>query len=48
MKFFRKLVSAFTPRSMRDLEYEYLASSNDLVDLERRQRKISRGEIRFF
>lgn len=40
----KKIVAYFKGRNW---EYEYLADSKDLVDLERRQRQITRGEASF-
>jgi len=48
MNFWRAVVKALVPRSIADLENEYLAQSRDLIDLERRQRQIARGEKHFF
>ena len=34
-------------KTRSQLEYDYLSASNDLCDLERRQRQLERGEVRF-
>lgn len=36
----KKLFSVIRPKTQRDYEEEYLAKSNDLTDLERRQKKL--------
>lgn len=47
MNFFKRLVKRFTPMTARAREYQYLANSENLCDLERRQRRIERGEVKF-
>lgn len=34
-------------KTRSQLEYDYLSASKDLCDLERRQRQLERGEVRF-
>lgn len=40
-----KWLSKLLPKTQQQLEEEYLASSVDLVDLERRQRKLQRSRL---
>lgn len=44
LKFILKLLKKLKPRTIEQIEYDYLASSHDLVDLERRQRVLQRRE----
>ncbi len=44
LKFILKLLKKLKPRTTEQIEYDYLASSHDLVDLERRQRVLQRRE----
>lgn len=37
------LIDAVTPKSMRQLEEEYLSRATDLSDLERRMRRVQQG-----
>jgi len=47
MTYLRQLWEAIRPRTIRELEEMYLAKSSSLVDLERRQRKLMRGQAPF-
>ena len=47
MTFFKKMIKALTPRTARQREEDWLALSSDLVELERRQKRIMRGDIAF-
>ena len=47
MRFLKEIIGKFVPKTSRQREYEYLSKSLDLADLERRQRKIERGQITF-
>jgi len=44
LKFILKLLKKLKPRTIEQIEYDYLASTHDLVDLERRQRVLQRRE----
>lgn len=41
----KKIWNVIRPKTDRELIEEYLAQSVDMVDLERRQKKIQKGEI---
>lgn len=45
MTFIKKIFKKIKPKTQQEIEYEYLAKSKDLVDLERRQRQLMRENI---
>jgi len=47
MSYLRQIWEAIRPRTNRELEEYYLSQSTSLVDLERRQRKLLRGQAPF-
>ena len=40
MKIIKSILKFFKPRSIKELEEEWLAESHDLVELERRQKQL--------
>jgi hypothetical protein len=46
-KILKRIAAYLRPRSQRDLINDWLAESTDLVDLERRQRALDRGQAPF-
>lgn len=43
MNFLINLIDAIRPKTMRELEEEYLSRASDLSDLERRMKKVQQG-----
>lgn len=43
MKIIKAFFNFFRPRSIKELEYDWLAESQDLVELERRQKLLWNG-----
>ena len=44
MKIIKAIFNFFRPRSIKELEHDWLAESHDLVELERRQKLLWNGQ----
>ena len=47
MRFIKNLILKIKPKSLREIENEYLSNASDHADLERRMKRIDRGQAPF-